>query len=131
LINQDPPRRRIALLVPRLGSSFDGEIIATAKAIERIMTAEGRDWHWLADVIREPVKVTTQGPQHSAGSNNVPMTDWRSVVRFCQLYGVGSLSEKDIHFIDNLSMLRPQRLSQRQAEWLGDIASRLGMRRSA
>jgi len=135
VIDRDHLRRRIALLVPRLGSSFDGEATATVRAIERTLTAAGCDWHWLADVIREPAKLAAlpskRSRQNSAGPGAQPMNDWRSVVRFCQLYGVEALSEKDIDFIDSLSRLRPQHLSPRQQQWLDGIASRLGMRRSA
>ncbi len=127
--------RKVALIVPRLGSNHDGEIIATARAIERTLAAEGRDWHWLAEVIRESSAAASQAikplrPQWS-GPSAAPLNDWKSVVRFIEMYGIGRLSDRDADFIDSLARMRPERLTPRQAQWLGGIADRLGMRRSA
>jgi hypothetical protein len=41
----------LAQLIPRLGSSFDGEIIATAKAIERTLRSNSLDWHDLTKAL--------------------------------------------------------------------------------
>ena len=38
----------IGKLIPRLASNHDGEVVATARAIERLLKAGGRDWHDLA-----------------------------------------------------------------------------------
>jgi hypothetical protein len=35
-------------LIPRLASNFDGEVVATARAIDRALRANGRDWHDVA-----------------------------------------------------------------------------------
>jgi hypothetical protein len=35
-------------LIPRLASTHDGEVVATARALERVLRAEGFDWHDLA-----------------------------------------------------------------------------------
>src|SRR4051812_7190131 len=41
-----PPR--VAILIPRLASDHEGERLATVAAIERALTAAGRDFHDLA-----------------------------------------------------------------------------------
>ena len=46
---------RIAKLLPRLASSHDAEVVATARAIERTLKASGQDWHDLAREIETPV----------------------------------------------------------------------------
>jgi hypothetical protein len=43
-------------LIPRLGSSFDHEVVATARAIERTLKSEKLDWHDVA------AAVTAQAP---------------------------------------------------------------------
>ena len=35
----------LSKLIPRLASSHDGEVIATARAIERALHGAGADWH--------------------------------------------------------------------------------------
>ncbi len=43
-----PVRPKLALLIPRLASTFDGEIVATVRAIERTLAGAGLDLHDLA-----------------------------------------------------------------------------------
>jgi hypothetical protein len=38
----------IRKLIPRLGSTYDGEVIATARAVGRALHGAGQDWHDLA-----------------------------------------------------------------------------------
>jgi hypothetical protein len=42
---------KITLLIPRLASEFDGEIVATVHAIRRLLDASGYDLHDLARVV--------------------------------------------------------------------------------
>jgi hypothetical protein len=39
---------KIALLIPRLSSNFEGEVVATVSAIRRVLNASGHDLHDLA-----------------------------------------------------------------------------------
>jgi predicted nuclease of predicted toxin-antitoxin system len=48
----------VAQLLPRLGSNFDGEIIATAKAIQRVLHSSDMDWHDLTRAITAPAIAT-------------------------------------------------------------------------
>jgi hypothetical protein len=41
---------KLALLIPRLASSFEGEVIATVRAIRGVLAASGHDLHDLARV---------------------------------------------------------------------------------
>ena len=41
-------------LIPRLASTHDGEVVATARAIERTLCGAGADWHDLAAAIAVP-----------------------------------------------------------------------------
>jgi hypothetical protein len=50
---------KLALLIPRLSSEFDGEIIATVHAIRRLLKADGHDLHDLARVVAGKTAPTT------------------------------------------------------------------------
>jgi hypothetical protein len=50
----------IAQLLPRLGSNFDGEIIATVKAIQRVLHSSSMDWHDLTKAITAPPAIPWQ-----------------------------------------------------------------------
>lgn len=41
----------LGALIPRLGSEFDGEVVATARAIERTLKSQKLDWHDLAAAV--------------------------------------------------------------------------------
>jgi len=41
----------VARLIPRLGSPFDGEIVATVRAIARALKSQKLDWHDLAAAV--------------------------------------------------------------------------------
>jgi hypothetical protein len=43
---------RIAQIIPRLGSDHDGEVVATAAAIGRVLKSAGADWHDLVDAVK-------------------------------------------------------------------------------
>ena len=45
---------RLRKLLPRLASNHDGEVAATARAIERTLKSSGHDWHDLAASIGAP-----------------------------------------------------------------------------
>lgn len=46
------PVEELAKLVPLLGSSSDGEVLAVVRAIGRKLKREGHDWHDLARVLQ-------------------------------------------------------------------------------
>lgn len=50
-------QHRLGILFPRLGSNHDGEVVATARAIERTLNRAGADLHDLSTAILRPVDV--------------------------------------------------------------------------
>jgi hypothetical protein len=72
-------RARLAqLLRLLLSSDKDGEIIATAAAINRTLAASGLDCHALADTVENPVS-----PARRPEQPNDQQFAWRHKVRFC------------------------------------------------
>jgi hypothetical protein len=93
-------------LIPLLASNHDGEVIATARAIDRVLKSSGRDWHDLAATICLPAPA-----------------DWRREARFCA-GNAARLSERELDFIVTLARYRGIP-SPKQQQWLRDIADRL------
>ena len=56
------PMQRLSHLIRRLASTFDGEVVATVRAIERTLVAEGRDWHDLANQLTAPGTIQPNEP---------------------------------------------------------------------
>jgi hypothetical protein len=96
-------------LIPLLASDHDGEVVATARAIDRVLKSSGRDWHDLAASICLPVPA--------------PNVDWRREARFCAGHAK-RLSERELDFIASLARWRGEP-SQKQRQWLRNIADRL------
>lgn len=99
-------------LIRRLGSSHDGERLATVHAIERVLKTAGRDWHDLADAIVAP-------PIAPAG----PSADWRQQLRFCADH-VRRLNSRELDFITTLAQYNTEP-SKKQLAWLHSIVTRL------
>ena len=99
-------------LIRRLGSSHDGERLATVHAIERVLKTAGRDWHDLADAIVAPPLV----PKRS-------IANWRQQLRFCADHA-RLLNDRERDFIRTLNGYRSEP-SEKQLKWLHSIAARL------
>ncbi len=54
--------QRLSHLIRRLASNYDGEVVATVRAIERTLVADGRDWHDLADQLTVPGMIRPNEP---------------------------------------------------------------------
>lgn len=96
----------IGKLIPRLASNHDGEVVATARAIERLLKAGGRDWHDLA-----------------ASVCVVPVSDWRREAAFCADHA-SELNDREWDFIATL-VRRSEIPTPKQLRWLCDIGARL------
>jgi hypothetical protein len=100
----------ISKLIPRLASNHDGEVVATVRAIERVLKSAGHDLHDLAAYLRSPVA-------------QIQDADWRRSIRFC-FENADLLSERELNFITNIAR-RPRGPTVRQLEWLHNIVDRL------
>jgi hypothetical protein len=59
---------KLALLIPRLASEFDGEIVATVHAIRRLLDASGHDLHDLARIVAgTKIGPQDEPPRHDGG----------------------------------------------------------------
>jgi hypothetical protein len=69
----------LARLVPRLDSPHDGEIIATAKAIERVLHSSSMDWHDLTKAITAPPPIPWQ-PNRTESHESAEMRTWLEAI---------------------------------------------------
>jgi hypothetical protein len=102
-----PCAETIAKLIPRLGSTFDGEVVATSRAIERTLRSAGFDWHDLAAAV-------------GGTSKDHDIRDWRALVRFC-IKHLDLLNPHEVAFLCNIAQWRGQP-TERQIAWLLQIA---------
>jgi hypothetical protein len=72
----------ISRMIPRLGSPRDGEVVATARAIERVLKSEKRDWHDLATAVIAP-PIQWGGGREWPGTESAEsaeIRDWLEVI---------------------------------------------------
>jgi hypothetical protein len=93
-------------LIPLLASNHDGEVVATARAIERLLKASGCDWHDLAATICPP-----DDP------------DWRRDLRYCASNSA-RMQQRERDFVATLVGWRGGP-TDKQLRWLRSIAARL------
>lgn len=118
--------RQIALLIPKLASDHDGEIVGTVKAIERVLQASGLDWHDLAKAIesgparREPPPRQEKQKPHT-GVHQTHIDTYNAVVRMAEEIRF-KFSEREHEFLDSLGeQLKERAGTAKQVAWLSDI----------
>jgi hypothetical protein len=104
---------KISKLLPRLGSNHDGEVVATARAIERVLRGAGHDWHDLVPALLPP----------PVQPDAVDLWTDKSTVRWC-FHRRNLLSPRDCRFIKDLTGWHKP-LSSAQRKWLHDIVAKL------
>jgi len=107
----------IAKLLPRLASNHDGEVVATARAIGRLLRADGLDLHDLATAIAPP-----SVPRLGSSRRHCRAPECRTMAREC-LRHTSLLRPREYEFLLDIS--RYQTLTPKQAQWLADIHQRV------
>jgi hypothetical protein len=103
---------RIGQLIRLLGSDQDGEVVAAARALGRLLASVGEDFHTLADTI-----------ERSAPAAHHGCDDHRAMARWLLNSGA-RLSPKEWAFVANMAN-RFGSLSDRQEAWLQAIFERV------
>jgi hypothetical protein len=102
---------KLTKMILVLSSDQDGDVIATARAVGRLLKVNGYDWHDLAASLRSTPVV------------QFPTADWRRNVRFCASHAA-LLTGRERDFIATLTRWRGSP-TDKQLKWLSDITSRL------
>ena len=110
---------KIALMIPRLASDADGEIIATVRAIDRQLRAAGLDFHDLVSrltsaPVPEPMQRTRPDPAEPS------LFDMASWLRF---HALDRLTGNQRDFVVKACGIlgSGRRLSEKQAAWLRNL----------
>jgi hypothetical protein len=69
-------------LIPRLRSPFDGEVVATVRAIERTLKAQKLDWHDVASAVAQAAPPTQWDyePQRTESAAAAEVRAWLEVI---------------------------------------------------
>lgn len=113
---------RIALIIPRLGSNHDGEVVAAAKAIERILSTEKLDWRTIAGIVANSSQHLSEEPIHSW--HDMPQ-QWRAQL-LSTLLCLPGLSEWEGQFLRSVAQKFHQgfALSAKQIDIIDRLAQR-------
>ena len=119
---------KLKLLIPRLASDNDGEIVATVNAIARTLKSNGADLHDLAAALDGGVK---SNPRPNTYQREKPKDDpirrWREIMDFC-LANSEWLSERERTFVNDMdgNLRKWGSPTEKQGNWLMSIFMKLG-----
>lgn len=119
---------KLKLLIPRLASDSDGEVIATVNAIIKTLKSNGADLHDMAAALEPGSK---KNYQRTTSQNEKPRDDparkWREVIAFC-LENIEWLSEREQTFVNDMdgNLKKWGTPTEKQGNWLMSIFTKLG-----
>lgn len=105
-------RAKFEALLPRLASDHDGEVIATARALDRVLKRAGMDWHDIVKAVQFP-DVIEDEPTDLLG-----MAEWLHHHAMDRLFGTNQPA-----FVQNVIVaLKARRtISPGQQKYLRDL----------
>lgn len=128
-----PVAPKLAKLIPLLSSDKDGEVVATARAIERMLRGIGLDLHALAAALAaEPevkVVVVYRDPPKKAAEPDT----WAALATWCRENAHRGLSTKERLFVCDMAhrLICDGEPTEKQAAWLRAIYAKLRKAMSA
>ncbi len=112
---------KLSAIIPRLSTEHDGEVVASIRAIDRMLRSAGCDWHDLAAAIERggvrpvPAKPAREpAPQRTAPLRWADVPAWDRGSTLALLRRLPVLSEWEISFLDSLLSRSPWNLSEKQ-----------------
>ena len=137
------PAGKLRILIPKLASNFDGEVVATARAIDRTLKGANADWHDLANSItaQPPIVRASVPPHRGYGPCPEQPPGWDDrALRWSELDPSDRVTALDaiaalkltawergfVHSIqDSLRQHRSHRVSEKQADILNRLLVRV------
>lgn len=112
---------RLAQLIRLLGSDKDGEVVAAARAIGRVLESAGRHWHDLAEAVEAAGEARVI--RYAAPRRPPPpaLAEWQRLAMCCLRQAGGRLTAGELDFLRSMAHL-PHEPSARQWRWLDAIA---------
>jgi hypothetical protein len=104
---------QIGKLVLMLSSNHDGEVVAAARAIDRVLKSSRLDWHDLVDAICLPLPAVQPCDDR----------DWKDLLAFCASR-MSHLNGRERGFLRSIARWRGD-LTEKQRDWLESIAEKL------
>ncbi len=119
---------KLKLLIPRLASDSDGEIVATVSAIARTLKSNGADLHDLAAALDGGIKPNPRANSYrQERPKEDPIRKWREVMDYC-LANSAWLSEREKTFVNDMdgNLKKWGSPTEKQGAWLMSIFTKLG-----
>ncbi|MER9596081.1 hypothetical protein [Mesorhizobium sp. M0244] len=108
-----------------LSGEHDGEVVAAARAINRVLATSGRDWHWLAGKLTDSGAEKAERRSGSDDAGGDLYEDHRDAAGWLIERHWRRLRPKDLDFLATMQDWRGQP-TEKQAAWLADLCRRFG-----
>jgi hypothetical protein len=106
-------------LVLLLSSPQDGEALAAARALGRMLARDGKDFHWLADHL--------DGPAPHPNGHDRDLEDHRAAAEWVLRHVQHRLRPKEVDFLETMTGWLGDP-TPKQAAWLSKLCARYGYR---
>jgi hypothetical protein len=112
-----PPNfpEQIGKLIPRLGSAFDGEVVATARAIEKTLAGAGLEWFDIVNALTPKQTIPLA----------LARRDWCEKAGYCHRHDHLCLTDAERKFVGDMDKMASGRFrrapSEKQLAWLDAI----------
>jgi hypothetical protein len=103
-----------------LSSQHDGEVVAAARAINRLLGTANRDWHWLADRVTAGAE-----PAKRDWTDRDVFADHHAAAEWLLELHRNRLRVKEIDFLDTMRDWYGEPTAK-QTAWLNDLCRRYG-----
>jgi predicted nuclease of predicted toxin-antitoxin system len=113
---------KVVRLLPLLASDHDGEVVATARAIDRTLKSAGLDLHDLAQAMAAP-KISTVHGGHAAPQPAQRPTSLRDIAVWLRTHVGTRMDYKEQKFVADMAarLAAGCRASKKQENWLRNI----------
>lgn len=118
-----PIAPKLALVIPRLASDHDGEVVATVNAITRLLSGAGLDWHDLAAAV---TALDAPCEEERRPEFDEAAVTWWQVAHWLR-DRIHLLRAKEIDFVQNMAgrPINGPPPTEKQQQWLANIYDRV------
>lgn len=121
-------RQRLSKLIPRLATNHDGEVVATARAIDRTLKASGADFHDLAQAVGVGVieRVVYRDRPAPAPKEPAEPKTWAEIAKWCHERST-PLQPHERNFLADMAarLWGAQEPTPKQGAWLNTLHAKL------
>lgn len=113
---------KLSKLIPMLATEYDGEVVATVRAISRTLEGAGMDFHSLVEALCEPKLISAPPSPPKPEPASQPKSLW-DIAIWLRAHATHRMTYKEQKFVMDMAtrLGMGRRASTKQENWLRSI----------